>query len=363
MNRKLLSKGLIAALCLVSAFGMVSCGGQDVPYSDYDLSKYVTVGEYKGLEYEKISVTVSKKDIEKEIQSRQEAHKTSEDVTEGVVKDGDTVNIDFKGTMDGKEFDGGSAKGQSLTIGSNQMISGFESGLVDQKVGDTVTLDLTFPKEYPNNPDFAGKAVTFEVKINSKKVENVPEYDMDFIEKYYSDYKSKEEFEESVKADLTKSKTEEAENKQKSSLWQQIVEASEVKEYPEEKDARIEKEKENLKKVAKDYGMEWEDYLEAIGYEEEDLNKTIKTYAESIVKEEMVLYSIAKTEKIEVSDEEYEKQLQDILKSANMDEAAFKSAYNMTIEEWGEENNIRTSLLLNKVMDKVLEYGKEIEKK
>ena len=126
---------------------------------------------------------------------------------------------------------------------------------------------------------------------------------------------------------------------------------------------RFYKEKENLKKVASDYNMEWEDYLETIGYEEKDLNKTIETYAESIVKEEMVLYSIAKTEGLEVSDDEYAEYLQSLLKSANMDEDAFKSAYNMTIEEWGEENNVRTSLLLNKVMDKVIEYGKEVSKK
>ena len=77
----------------------------------------------------------------------------------------------------------------------------------------------------------------------------------------------------------------------------------------------------------------------------------------------MVLYSIAKTEGLEVSDDEYAEYLQSLLKSANMDEDAFKSAYNMTIEEWGEENNVRTSLLLNKVMDKVIEYGKEVSKK
>ncbi|MCI5688324.1 MAG: trigger factor [Emergencia sp.] len=362
MKKKLLSSSLVAVLCLASVFVMTSCG-ESVPYGDYDLSDYVTVGEYKGLEYEKISVSVSDKEIDDEIQKRLEDHKTSEDVTEGTVKDGDTVNIDFTGTMDGKKFDGGSATGQSLTIGSGGMIPGFESGLIGKKVGDTVTLDLTFPDPYENNPDIAGKDATFEVKINSKKVDHVPEYDMDFVKEYYSDYKSLEEFEKGVKADLTKSKTTEAENQMKSGLWQQIVEASEVKQYPEEKAARIEKEKENLKKVASDYNMEWEDYLETIGYEEEDLNKTIETYAEAIVKEEMVLYSIAKTEGLEVSDDEYDEYLQNILKTANMDEDSFKSAYNMTIEEWGEENNVRASVLLEKVLDKVIEYGKEVSKK
>ena len=362
MKKKLLSSSLIAVLCLASVFAMTSCGESE-PYSDYDLSEYVTVGEYKGLEYEKVSVSVSDKEVEEEIQKRLEAHKTSEDTTEGTVKDGDTVNIDFKGTMDGKAFEGGSAEGQSLTIGSGNMIPGFESELIDKKVGDTVTFDITFPDPYENNPDIAGKEATFEVKINSKKVENVPEYNMDFVKEYYSDYKSLEEFEKGVKADLTETKTTEAENQMKSGLWQQIVEASEVKQYPDEKAERIEKEKENLKKVASDYNMEWEDYLETIGYEEKDLNKNIETYAESIVKEEMVLYSIAKTEGLEVSDDEYAEYLQSLLKSANMDEDAFKSAYNMTIEEWGEENNVRTSLLLNKVMDKVIEYGKEVSKK
>ena len=126
MKKKLLSSSLVAVLCLASVFVMTSCG-ESVPYGDYDLSDYVTVGEYKGLEYEKISVSVSDKEIDDEIQKRLEDHKTSEDVTEGTVKDGDTVNIDFTGTMDGKKFDGGSATGQSLTIGSGGMIPGFES--------------------------------------------------------------------------------------------------------------------------------------------------------------------------------------------------------------------------------------------
>ena len=77
----------------------------------------------------------------------------------------------------------------------------------------------------------------------------------------------------------------------------------------------------------------------------------------------MVLYSIAKTEGLEVSDDEYDEYLQNILKTANMDEDSFKSAYNMTIEEWGEENNVRASVLLEKVLDKVIEYGKEVSKK
>ena len=100
MKKKLLSSSLVAVLCLASVFVMTSCG-ESVPYGDYDLSDYVTVGEYKGLEYEKISVSVSDKEIDDEIQKRLEDHKTSEDVTEGTVKDGDTVNIDFTGTTVG----------------------------------------------------------------------------------------------------------------------------------------------------------------------------------------------------------------------------------------------------------------------
>lgn len=371
MKKKLFSTGLIAVLCLTSVFAMTACGDKQ-PYSDYDLSEYVTVGDYKGLEYKKVEASVSDEEVDKEIQSRLKAKAVKEDVKKGTVEDGDTVNIDYEGKMDGKTFDGGSAEGYSLTIGSGTFIDGFESGLIGKKIGDTVTLDLEFPEDYgkqdgkvtdEKKAEMAGKPVTFEVKINSKSVEKVPAYNMEFVEKYYSDYDSLEAFEKSVKEDLMKTAEDKADSSMKTELWEQVIENSKKKKIPEEeKKARIEKERASLEQTAKDYGIEWEDYLEAIGYTEEEMDETIETYAENSIYQEMIAYSIAETEGIEVTDDEYDEYLDKLLKEAGMDRDSYKSANDgKTIEEWGEENNIRFSVLLNKIMDKVMEYGKQVK--
>ncbi len=371
MKKKLFSTGLIAVLCLSSVLGMTACGGEKLPYSDYDLSEYVTVGEYKGLEYERTTVSVSDEEVQEEIDSRLQANATSEQSTEGTVEDGDTLNIDYEGKVDGKTFDGGSAEGASLTIGTGTFIDGFESGLVGKKIGSTVTLDLTFPEDYGQDSEgevtdegkaaLAGKPVTFEVKINSKQVEVVPEYNLDFVKEYYSDYDSLEAFEAGVKEELLAEKQEEADMAVKQALWEQIVEASEMKKYPEEKDTLIEEERQNLKQTAEDYGMEYDDYLEAIGYTEESIEELLTSYAESTIFNEMLAYRIAEIEGLEVTDDEYDEYLQELLDRAGMDEETFEATNNMTIKEWGEEYDIRLTLLLNKVLDKVIEYGVEKE--
>lgn len=133
-------KVLLLAALLCTSLALAGCGGKKTAKidRDYDLDKCITLGEYSGIEKEKIGDTV---------------------------KEGDTVNIDFVGKKDGVAFDGGSGN-SDLTIGSGQFIPGFEAGLVGVKVGDTVDLDLTFPESYQNNPDLAGKPVVFTVTVN-----------------------------------------------------------------------------------------------------------------------------------------------------------------------------------------------------
>lgn len=371
MKKKILSTGLIAGLCLSSMLTMTACG-EEQPYSDYDLSEYVTVGEYKGLEYDKVSVSVSDEEVQDEIDSRLQEHATTEDSTSGTVEDGDTVSIAYEGRIDGETFDGGTGEEDSLVIGSGSMIDGFESGLIGKEVGSTVSLDLTFPEDYgkdsngevtnESQAELAGKAVTFDVNIKSKKVETVPEYNLDFVKEYYSDYDSLEAFEKGVKEELLVQKEESELQSVKNELWQTIVEASEVKKYPEEKDAMIEELLAAEKQSAEDQDMEWEDYLDAVGYTEDELKDMITSYAENIVFEEMVLYSIAEKEGLEVTNDEYEEFIDNMLEGYGMDEDTFESTVGSSVDEWADQNNIRSMLLLNKVMDKVMEYGKEVSK-
>lgn len=172
-------KKKIAILIAAALFMcMLSACGKDAAYlKEINASEYVTLGEYKGIE-----LTVAKPEITDEVVDYYislyilEPRAVSTEVTDRtVVEEGDTVNIDFTGYRDGIPFENGSAQGSSLTIGSGRFIPGFEDGLIGTSVGDTVTLDLTFPDDYEPNPDMAGVDVSFEVTINGISIVDIPE--------------------------------------------------------------------------------------------------------------------------------------------------------------------------------------------
>lgn len=357
MKKRIFSVGLISVLCLASMAFMTGCG-DEAPYADYDLSEYVTVGEYKNLEYDEISVSVSDDEIQEEIDSRLEAAAETKSVETGTVADGDTINVAFEGKIDGETFEGGSSDSYDITVGTTSMIDGFVEGLIGKEVGETVELDLTFPEDY-GNEDLNGKDVVFTVTINSKQVKEVPEYNLDFVEAN-SDYDSLEDYEASVKEDLLAEKEATAESEVKSTLWEEIVNSSEIIQYPAEKDELIESTMQSFKDTAEDNSLEWEDYLSQIGYTEEELNEQITSYAETKIFQEMIVYSIAEAEGLEVTDDEYDEYINNMLSQAGLDAESFESTYGMTIEAYCEQEGLRSSMLLNKVMDKVMEYGKAV---
>lgn len=334
---------IIAAACVA---GVMYKRANSDSYKYLDYSKYVTVGDYKGLTYEKTAITVTKREVKTEIENRltQAAETTS--VTKGKVKDGDTVVVDFVGKIDGKEFEGGSSTDYNLTIGSGSFIDGFEDGLIGKKIGDTVTLDLKFPKDY-HNEEVAGKPVTFTVDIKSKQKTVTPEYDEAFI-KANSDYDNKADYEASVKKDLKKQKKEQAENAAKSSLWEKVLEASKVKSYPKKQlkaeRAAVRKSYENM---ASQYGMEWKDFKSAVGLDK----NTIKKQAQDNVKDKLCAYSIAKAEGLMPSSRQYKDRLKEMLKDAGMTKDQFESQYGMSIEEYAEENNFYDNIVMEKVDD------------
>jgi len=361
MKKKILIIGLIAAMSFTTVFAMTGCTKKAY---DYDLSEYVKVGNYKNLEYSKVSVSVTDDEIQKEIQTRLQNAATTESQKTGTVADGDTINVSYVGKIDGKTFDGGSADSSDITIGTTSMIDGFTDGLIGKKVGSKVTLNLTFPKDY-SNTDVAGKDVVFVVTINSKQVSVVPEYNTAFI-KANSDYDNKTDYEASVKKDLLATKKSDAENDILNDLWTQVIDNSKALKYPDEELQAEEKTlAQQYKDQADNYGIKWATFLkEYMGYDSEAaFNKAIKKYAKKAVFQKMVMYSIARTEDIEISDKDYKNYLADLLKGAGFTEDTFKSSYGETIEQYGEENDFRTSYQLQKVCQKIKSYGKEVATK
>lgn len=165
---------LLAALALAAV--MLSACGKDAEYlSEIKASDYVTLGEYKGIEVTQPEPEVTDEYVDSYIEYLRSQRTVMVEVTDRTtVQEGDTVNIDYTGYRDGVAFEGGTAQGDSLTIGSGRFIPGFEDGLIGAGVGETVTLELTFPADY-SNAEMAGVTVTFDVTVNSISISETPE--------------------------------------------------------------------------------------------------------------------------------------------------------------------------------------------
>lgn len=268
------------------------------------LSKYITLADYKGLKVD------TKSDEFKEyynnvISSDVSSNDLYVKKTEGTVANGDTANIDYTGKKDGVAFDGGTAEGYDLKIGSNSFIEGFETGLIGKKIGDTVDLNLTFPENY-NSAELAGKAVVFTVKINYVKTEEERK-----PEDYYSElgFKSLDKY----TADVT-------ERAVKNYLLDKVKSGSKIKEYPQTAiDTMYGSYKNMLEQNLKSsYGVDFATYLTSNNMTEESFKEDlVKNQIKPAMDEQMVAYSILDNEKLGLKDEEINKKIDETVKSIN----------------------------------------------
>lgn len=367
MNKKLLiGSGVVVAIVAVIAIILVFFNNKQSKEYNYDLSKYVKVGNYKGLEYTSQKASVTDEEVDVEIQRRlQKAAKTENSKT-GKVENGDTINISFVGKIDGKEFEGGSSESTDITVGTTQMIDGFVEGLIGKNVGESVTLNLKFPDDY-GKTDLQGKAVEFKVTINSKKKISVPKLNTEFVKKN-SKYKTVKEYKEGVKKELLNQKQKSIDSTVKQELWSRIINKSKAKKYPEkelnEAMSQANKLEESYKAQAQNYGMEWETYLKTVmRTDKKGFEKLKQEYAKNIVFNRMVMYSIARSENISLSNREYKKEILKILEDNGYDEESFKKAFGKDIETYADEQNWRQKILFDKVLDKVMKDGKKVSQK
>ena len=302
----------------------------------YDASEYVTLGEYKGLTVEVDPVEVTDEQVMDKI-----ASETKQTLTEGTVEDGDTVNIDYVGKLDGEEFDGGSAEGYDLEIGSCTFIDGFEDGIIGMQVGETKDLELTFPEDY-HSEELAGKDVVFTVTVNS--ISRVPEL-TDEVADSVVEGMTAEAYQESVRQDLEDSAKESQKSDAQQKLLQAVYNNATISGYPEENlQYTIKRATDYYEWLASMYGMSLDDYLTNYGMTQDEFKEQIQPVAEEALGEEMTLLAIAKEENIEVSDEEYQDGLARYAEAQGMDDPS-------KLEEAYGENYIRNSLLQEKVLN------------
>lgn len=330
MKKKILTVMMI--LCLLVMIGLTGCGNSS-PYSKYDLSEYVKPGEYKGLEKKEIKVSVSDEEVETQIKTNLEDTAETEEKTSGTVADGDVTNIDYVGKLDGEAFEGGTAEGYDLEIGSGSFIDGFEEGLVGKKIGGTYELKLSFPEDY-SSKELAGQDVVFTVKINHVSVSVTPELTDEWV-KENSDVKTVEEYRAVIKEELLQSKEETEKNNIIASLWSQVVDDSKMKKYPEKELERyIEEIEAQYETMAETYSMTLDELLAAYGIQSKEVyDQQNREAAEAYIKDQMVMYYIAQLEGLSYTDEEAD-ELRASIKEAGYDDDSFKEYYGQDIESY-----------------------------
>ena len=304
----------------------------------------VTLGEYKGLKKDQAPVEVTEDDVKEELDRVAKRNARTIEITDRAVEDGDNVNIDYAGTIDGKAFDGGTAQGYDLKIGSHSFIDNFEEQLIGHSIGEELDVNVTFPENY-HAADLAGKPAVFGVKINSIKAEELPEIDDEFA-KDVSEFDTLEEYKEDLKKTITERKQKQAESELKNKLLDQVVSASTMDMPKAMVDEQCDQMINEYAQTLRYQGMDMNQYMKYTGTTMESLVASVRPEAEKRLKENLVLEAIAKAEGVEASDEDVEKELENMAKMYGMELDQIKNAIGES-----EIKNIKANLLNTKALD------------
>ncbi len=272
-----------------------------------DVCPIVEVKNYKGIEIEKVDGTVADEQLDAEIEALRKRNARMVSV-ERAVEDGDTVTLDYSGFVGEEQFEGGTAENQILKIGSGTFIPGFEEQLVGVKAGESKDVKVTFPEEY-HAENLAGKEAVFKCTVHEVKFEELPVLDDEFA-KDISEFDTLEELKADKKAELEKAAAEKGENDMKKALVEKLVEATEI-EVPA---VMVEDETSNmLNDFAQQLsyqGISMDMYMKYLGKDANGMKEELKPEAEKRVKTRLVIMGVAEAEKIEVTEEEMNKEFQ-----------------------------------------------------
>ena len=295
----------------------------------------VTLGEYKGVAVEKNVEKVTDEAVDARIQNDVERASTTQDVTDRAVENGDIVNLDYAGSVDGVAFEGGTAQGQSLTIGSGMFIPGFEEQMVGMNIGEERDLSVKFPEQY-HADNLAGKDAVFHVKVNGIQTKVRPELDDDFAADV-SEFDTFEAYKANIVADLEKNAADRAEASLEDALVQKVVDAADC-DIP---DAMIQDEITTMLREMEMrmmyQGIRFEDYLKYTGQTLDQVRENYKPEAANRVKTQLVLEAVAKAENIVPTDEDVDEAIADQAKRVNRDVEEFKASLSEQQKEYLKE--------------------------
>ncbi len=338
MKKRLLA-GLLAGIMLLS--GCAKETGLET--EELKISRYIGVEIPKQEEPEEIT----DEEVDAEIQAMLDANATYKEITDRAVENGDTVDIDFVGKVDGKEFDGGSAENYSLVIGSGTFIDGFEDSVIGHKVGETFDWNGKFPEEYTE--ELAGKDVVFTITLNKITVEEKSELNDEFVKTVSQESETVEEYKEEIRTQLETAAQETYEYSKEEAAWSAVLENTEVFVWPDTVDETFEQAVEQYKSFAEYYQMEYEDLITSqMATDVETFEAELYEQVKEGEKEQMAAKAIAEKEKIELTDELYEEQLEVMAQLYGYEDGA-------AVKEAAEEEELRDIAITLLVKDFVVE--------
>lgn len=356
MKKRVLA-GVIAGISVVSA-ALSGCSKieKDPTRTLSDYSKYVTLGEYKGLEIEVESAEVTDEQLQSSIDNIISLLTTKEELTEGIVADGDSINLDYTGYLDGEAFDNGSATDYDYTIGGG-FITDLNDQLIGLEVGKEYNLNCTFPEDY-GKEELNGKDVVFTVTVNCIYGDDiVPEWNDELVNEYTEGaYTTVEDYEKYLKETLYEQNLEDQQATYSYAMWQTIFDNCTKIEYPEEQLQTYYEQYYNYYKeyytyIASYYGATYEDYLSLMGVTDEELQDNCMESAKAELNYLMVASEIAKEEGISLTSEEIESLEADIVEQNSYGSIEeFESEY----ADYGD-NYLYETFVFDEVNDHLLE--------
>lgn len=346
------------------------CGMPKIDIEEFDKNKAIVIkfeqdlkpvpelGDYKNLVADDVKFEVTDEMVEDRINKERENNARIVSVEDRPVKDMDTVNIDFEGSVEGVPFDGGKSENYDLVVGSHTFIPGFEEQLLGKNIGDNVDVNVIFPEEY-HSEELKGKEALFKVKINSIKEKQLPELDDEFA-KDVSEFDTLEEYRADIKKNLTEAAERNALVQKQNNAIDALIESSNV-EAPESMiNEEVDKAFRDFAGRIRQYNMDLDNYFKMLNTTEEAVREQLRPEATKRANAELVIDAFAKLENIEVSEEEIDKEIDEFGK--NMKVKDFEG-FKKELKSGEGLEGITASLIRRKAVDHLVSLVKFQEPK
>ncbi|QDR72803.1 trigger factor [Limosilactobacillus reuteri] len=321
--------------------------------AEVDVMPEVKLGEYKGMEVPAQDTTVTDADVDDALETKRQQQAELVLKEDKPAEKGDTVVIDYKGSVDGEEFDGGSAENYSLELGSGSFIPGFEDQLIGHNADEDVDVNVTFPEDY-HAKNLAGKDALFKVKIHEIKEKQLPELDDDFAKDVDEDVDTLAELKEKTKKQLQEEKDNQAKAAIEDAAINKAVANAEIQDIPQAMlDDDTNRQMQQYLAGMQQQGISPQMYFQITGTKEEDLKKQFANDAAQRVKTNLVLEAIVDDANLYATDEEIAKEISDLAKQYGMEEDAVKKALS--------KDMLMHDIKIRKAVDLVADSAKQVK--